>query len=315
MNLANLRKEVGQLAGRVDPDWSGRIRRFLNEAQTEWATAVPWPTLVRNEDLTANGNQNMVLPQRVLFVRSVADKTNKRPVTYQQHWDREFPTAYFGETTGAAMLTRERGLVPITSQPSTPMTYSVQAQASDVCTVYIGGLVQDTTASGTPDFQYFDQESIAISNDSVVAGTKSFVRVEVLGKNDFSAADIVVRDSSSNVVSRIPALDYSAEYRQLQFLHIPPAGTVFDMEYIQKPAPLVNDYQVPHPSIKANFLVWYAAGMVHEAQGQLDQARVKMARAQTMLDKEIYRERGHGDRDWRAVPEFNYWNDEDQYEV
>jgi hypothetical protein len=314
MNLGTLKTETARLAGRVDGNWSSRIRRFLNEAQRDWASKIPWPTLIKFEDFSSLGTRTMVLPQHVLFVRHAADKTNQRPLYYSEQWDREYPASYFGGASGSPLFTRERGVTAITKQPTTEETYTIKTSQSDVCNVYIGGLVQDTTASGTPDFQYFDKESISVVDDSEVAGTKSFVRVDVIGKDDFTSADIVVRDTSSNVVARIPALEYTAEYRQIELMHIPVAGTVIQVEYINKPAPLIEDYQVPHPSIKPEFLIWHAAALMHFAQGQVDEGTVKMQRATEWLQQEIYKERGFGDRDWRMLPDISYYNDEDQYD-
>lgn len=312
MNLATLRTEAQRLAGRVDIDWNSRTRRFLNEAQEQWALSVPWPTLVRVESFTNHGTRAMVLPPRVRTVLWAADRTNKKPLLANAKWDKDYPDAYFGDKSGAAQLVREQGFVAVTRQPSSGVL-SFKTDTSDVFSCYAGGLREDTTASGTPDLYYFDKEQVNISGSNVVAGSKTFVRVEALGKDDFTPSDVVVRDASSNVIARIPALGYRAEYRQIELMNIPSAGTLIDIGYVQAPPVLVDDYQTPNPSIDTEYLIWYAAGLIHEAQGQAEQAQVKLARAREILERRIYKERMHGEKDLRARPSYDYWGTDDQY--
>lgn len=315
MNLANLRTEAQRIAGRVDTDFNSRTRRWLNEAQERWALAIPWPTLLRTETFSCKGTQNLVLPQRVKIVNWVGDRTGRRSLMVRDGWEKDFPEAYMSQTPGAPTLVRELGVTPVTAQPATAGILSVKTTTSDVFGVYLGGLCQDTTASGTPDFYFFDEEKVDVNSSSVTAGKKLFVRIEVIGKDDFTPADVVIRDAASNIIARIPAHAYTAEYRQLEFLYVPAVDSQVDVNYVQGPVPMIEEYQVPHPSIKTEYLIWYAAALLHSAQGQMEQAAEKRSIAMDWLNAQIYRERNFGEKSYQGRPDQNYWGAEDMDEV
>lgn len=312
MDLGTLRTEAQRLAGRVDQDFNSRTRRFLNEAIERWAISVPWPTLVKEEDFTSPGTVQLVLPQRVKQVQWIADKTNNRPLDAANAFDREFPASFMQGTAGAAFFWREVGVQAVAQQPAGIGALSYRTDVSDVFNVYADGLAQDTAVS-TADRLYVARERVSIASSSVQGGAVLFQEIHTLGKDDFTPADVVVRDASSNVIARIPAFGYRSEYRRVEFLFVPLAGTVFRVRYLRAPPPLVDDWNIPHTSVDSEYLIWYAAAMIHEAQGQAQQAQIKTARAREILEARIYKERSHGDRDYRALPEPSYWGNEDQY--
>ena len=311
MNLSGLRTEAQRLAGRVDSEWNSRTRRWLNEALEQYAIAVPWPTLIREEDFTSAGTRALMLPPRVKQVQWVADKTNSVALDASDKWDREFPTSFLQDTNGAARMWREVGVQSLRRDPASAGILSAQADVSCVCTVFVEGLVRTTAASGTADEYYTARDTISIAGSNVTAGTVVFTRIDTLAKSDFTAGDLTVFDASSNVLARVPAFSYRSEYRRVELLNIPTAGTVLRVRYLHAPTALVNDTDFPHTSVDDEYLIWYAAGMIHEAEGQEEQAKTKMARAAEILNRRIYKEQMHGDRDLRAFPEPGYHNFED----
>jgi hypothetical protein len=313
VNLANLVTEAERLAGRVDSLFFSRVRRWINEAQEQWATEQPWPQLLREESFTTNGTRSLMLPPRVRTVLWAADQTNQRPLDLMKHWDREFPAAFFGNTLGAAQVIRQMGISAVSRQPATVGPLTFNTLSSDSFSVYVAGLALDTNASGSAEGLYYARETVPIASDGTYTSTTLFSRIDTLGKDDFTPADIQVRDGASNLLARIPRDSYQTQYRQLDLLFIPPAGTQIAVQYLTVPEPLVDNAQVPHSSVDPEYLIWYAAGLIHEAQSEVQQSQIKLARAKEILNRRIHKEKNFGDQDWRALPETGYWNDEDQY--
>lgn len=313
MNLANLVTEVQRLVGRVDSTWFSRCRRWLNEAQEQWSLECPWPTLLREESFSCNGGRSLIMPQRVKIVLWAADQTNARPIDMLKHWDREFPTGLLQNTNGAAFFSRPMGLQAVFRQPEAVGRLTFNTTVSDSFNVYVAGLARDTTVSGTPEQYYFAREVVTIGATTDYTSTTLWFRIDTLGKDDYTPADLSVRDSSSNLVARVARDAYRSEYRQLDLMFIPPAGTQIAVQYLTGPDPLVDNEQLPHTSVDPEYLIWYAAGLAHAAQGEEQQSAVKLARAKEILSRRILREKQFGDQDWRALPEPGYWQYEDQY--
>jgi hypothetical protein len=175
--------------------------------------------------------------------------------------------------------------------------------------------VQDTTASGTAEEYRFSEEKLDIAGSGPYQTAGEYVRVDTLGKDDLTPADVAVTDVSGTLLARIAAHAYDSQYRQLELLQIPLAGTQIAVNYIARPPSLIENYQVPAPAVDVDYLTWYAAGMILTASGKEEEANIKLARADAILRKLIYKERNHGDKDLRAFPDPGYWNTEDQYTV
>lgn len=311
MNLSNLITEAQRLAGRVDSDWKTRTRRWLNEAQTQWAMEVPWPTLERIETFVADGTNELILPSRVLTIRWVGDKTNQRPVDAGGAWDREYPTAYFGDTAGSLLFWRDKGVTPIARAPASTGQIRLQTTASDSFNAYVAGLAIDTAASGTPDYYYEVSEQVAISNDSVYTTTHEYYQIDVIGKDDFTNGDVLFKDTTGSQLARLGRNDYRSLYRRIEWLKVPTSNTEIRIGYITQPRPLISDGDIPNPAVDVEYLIWYAAAMILTAMGQEQNAAIKRARAEEIMRRRIVKERSHGDRDWRSYPEPTYWGTED----
>jgi hypothetical protein len=316
MNLSNLITESQRLAGRVDPLFNDRTRRWLNEAQTEWAISVPWPQILRTETFVLDGTAQIVLPPRVLTVKWIMDRTNSRPIFPNERLDREMPESIVAASAGAITYWKDLGIVPVARQPSATGTVQLFTTASDSFNVYVAGLVENTTASGTPEQYYPVQETIVVGDTNTHTSVNNYTRIEVLGKDTFTNGDVVVKDAAGNQLSRIPRYVYQSSYRLLTYALVPDVGTLLDVHYIQRPAPLVDNAQLPPPGVDIEFLINYAASRIHAAQpGQQDQANAKMAIAAGIIERRAAKERTHGDKDWRGAPEPLYWCNEDQYET
>lgn len=312
MNVRTLMTRAQQQAGRVDPGYDARTLRALNDAQEKWALTIPWPGLVRHERFVADGTTELVLPPRVRKIQWLADKTNKKPLDVGGQWDRQFPAPFLDQTSGAAALWRDLGVVPVIRQPSVPSRLSVVAGASDNFTVHITGLAFDTAASGTPLERYFVEDLISVNSTTGHTSTNEYVQVDSYGKDDLTPGDVSLR-SVDGVMARLAKNKYRSELRRIELLFKPAAGTLIECEYLTAPQPLASDPQVPHPAVDVEYLVWYAAGVIHRNQNQADLAQEAFAQAEVLLNTRIYQERMHGDTDIQSIPDAAYWGNEDQY--
>lgn len=315
MNLSNLITEAQRLAGRVDANFNNRTRRWLNEALTQWAIGSPWAALERTETFVADGTEKLVLPPRVLTVKWIADRTNQWPLDPSRHYDREYPTALLAGTSGAARRWTEGGVQAVIRQPATAGALEIQTTASDSFGLYVQGLAENSDASGTAERYYLVEEKIDVAGSGPYSTVNSYVQIDVLGKDDYTPADVTVKDSDSNLIARLPAHGFNSEYRVVEMVLRPTAGTQFDVRYVSRPAPLIENYQTPHPSVDPEYLIWYAASMIHRAQGQSQDAESKRAHAQNILQTRAYKDRMHGDKDLRALPDQEYWGHDDLYTV
>jgi hypothetical protein len=161
----------------VDSLFFSRVRRWVNEAQEQWATEQPWPQLLREETFSANGTRALMLPPRVKTVLWAADQTNQRPLDLMKHWDREFPDAFFGNTTGAALIVRQMGISPVSKQPGIVGRLTFNTLSSDTVAVYVAGLALDTSASGTAENLYYARETVQIVSDGTYTSTALFSRI------------------------------------------------------------------------------------------------------------------------------------------
>jgi hypothetical protein len=302
MNLANLIQEAQRIGGRVDTDFNTRTRRWLNEAIETYAMAIPWPTLIQRETVITNGQRNLVLPQRMRVVRWLGDIENKRRIRPNDHMESEFETSFFNPQSSQAFFYRQRGLSPVTSQPSPAAPIVFNTTSSDVFSAYISGLVLDTRASGNANYRVQASEEIALAGTTNYTSINSYIQIFTIGKNDFTPADLVAYNGS-NVISRVEARRYRAEYRFIEFIHTPPADKQLEIEYLAAPEALVDAYQIPQPGIDIDYLINYAAAKQHLAQNRPELAQGLMAEAQAILNRKIYQERADQETDLRAIPD------------
>lgn len=314
MNALTIIQRAQRLAGRVDAGFDDRSLQFLNEAVEQWATELPWPTLRHTQTYVCDGTRGLTFPDYVRTVRWLADETNLAPLEAREFWDREQPNRFLGNAAGSPYWWQETGIEPIYSQPSVsaPAQISFRSEVSDTYTVHISGLSINTAASGTAGYEYFTEEQITVAGSGPATSSNFYVKVLSCGKSERTAQDTLVLNGSAQI-GRIPANKQRSEYRRVEFLTIPGAGTRIRAGVIVQPGPLTETFHCPHPSIDLNYLVWYTAGLIHHAQGQADQGNLKIAYADNKLKKRIQQEKLAGDKDLSAIPDQQYWGSEEAY--
>lgn len=298
------------MAGRVDVNFDERCLEYLTEAVEQWATAHPWPTLRQTATLAADGTRDLIAPDYFRSVVWIADQTNRAAIAAKDFWDREAPNQYLGDTTGGVFNWREQSIEPVYRQPSTLSTVQVRSEVSDTYTVHLTGMGRDTTQSGTAGYEFYQDENLAIVGSGPITSSLSYVRVFSIGRNKRSAYNMLVTDGT-NQLGRIAKGRYNAEYRRLELLSIPTAGTLIRMGGILAPAPVVRATDVPHPSISRDYLVAYVAAMVHKSVGQFEQFQLTQRHAEQLLGIRLIQEKTVGDKDYGGIPDPAYWGHED----
>jgi hypothetical protein len=310
MDVATLTNQAQQLAGRVDTNWNERTLRFLNEGVERWAQKRPWNSLRKTLTMTADGTRKLVFPDYVLTIAWLTDLTNRDVVNFRESWDREATSQYLGNTTGAAYWWREDGVQPLYKELSAASTLQVRSEASDTYSVHITGLGQDTTQSGTAGENFFIEEVLSASGSGPNTSANTYKEILTIGRTARGNGDVLVTDGTTQL-GRIAKNRWTTSYRRAELLRIPSAGTQLRCGVLVRPTPLVETNQVAHHTINPQYLIWYAAGLIHKAMDEQDLGEVCLARADRILDERDYQEEAFGDRDWGSLPDSEYWGSED----
>lgn len=312
MNVGELITRAQRLAGRVDAGFDSRTLQFLNEGVDRWARAMPWPTLRKVGRVVADGTRDLIFPSHVFQVVWLADESNKEPIEYRDQWDRQDPSGYLGNAVGNASWWREQGVVPVSVQPITPQQIIVRTTVSDTFSVHLAGISIDTAQSGTANYEYFAEEQISVTSSGPHTSSNLYVRLMTVGKDDLTPGDLLVNTGSTQI-ARIAKNRYRAEYRHIELLTIPPAGTLIRAGFLEAPGPLVANHQQPHTSINPEYLAWYAAGLIHKSMNEGDLYLACDQKATEILGSRINKERTHGDEEVQSYPDNAYWGYENRF--
>ena len=214
MNLANLVTEAERLAGRVDSLFSaasggGSMRRKNSGPGRAALAAAP-----ARRSFTTDGTRTLMLPPRVRTVLWAADQTDQRPLDNMKHWDREFPAAFFGNTSGAAQVVRQMGISAVSRQPA----WWARSRSMRCLRTPSPSTSRAWRWTRTPPAArralHYARETIPIASDGTYTSTTLFPASTRWARTT-SPADIQVRDGASNLLARIPRDAYQTQYRQL----------------------------------------------------------------------------------------------------
>lgn len=310
MDAAAVILRAQRLAGRVDPNYDTRCLEFLTEAVEAWALSQPWPSLRHTASLTTPGGRSLVIPSYFRTVTWVADDTNNRYLKAQDMWERREPSEFLGDTTAAPYWWRERAMSPVFTQPTSAAQISFRTDTSETFSVYIGGISQNTSLSGTAGYEYAKNEIVSIQGSGPATTSGYYVRILTVGKNAQTVSDLQILNGSTEI-GRIPSTEKRAEYREIELHPIPTAGQIFRIGGILAPDKILRTTDCPHPSINTQYLVWYVAALIHMAQQQPDKAGALMGQANDIISKRAYQEKMSSERDLGMIPDYDYWNSED----
>jgi hypothetical protein len=272
-----------------------------------WAERLPWPGLERRETFHANGQRDIVLPDRVNIVITVGDGNDWVPPgeNFESRWG---PT-FFSGSSGRACEWRPSGLSPVIAQPATDSPLRLLSSQSESMTVLVRGLVRDSTASGTALEFHTQEETVDLGSSTTEVTSTSFVEILAIEKPHSTTAELRVFDNvNGNVIARIKPWDTTAQFKKISTPLVVPAGTALPIRYYAYPQMLTSIDQSVETAIPNDFLVWRAAGDLHFIENMPDAAQLSWAKAEEVLTNAINARRSFGQRDATAVPDGDYLN-------
>lgn len=187
---------------------------------------------------TVAGTEDYILPQdfgKEISVRDATNKVNLKRVDLQSSiMSNPYSTDDTGVVCQYTILDKT-----VRSQPSASGTITaVSSSSSDTSqTVYIKGF----DSNG-----YEDYETLTLNGTNTVTSTKSFSRILLVGKSAASDGTITVKaDSGSTTVAVLSRAMLEHRIKVMRLSNIPNGAISIEINYLQNPTPLSNDYDYP----------------------------------------------------------------------
>jgi hypothetical protein len=195
---------------------------------------------------TVAGTVQYGLPYGVKAVMNIDDAANRRRITAMssEQFDRRFagrteqndPTQYY-----------DLG------------TYGVQKQPAETGAITVESSVSTDDGNRYVTVQFYDangvltREKLTLDGTTAVPATASaapslggvYRIVKSIDSGYAITGNVIVKDSSGNVISRIPPMVTSPTYRWIEFDWIPSTARTYTIRALQDVPPLVNDDDWP----------------------------------------------------------------------
>lgn len=187
---------------------------------------------------TTAGTEDYILPQDFSKEISVRDATNKQ---FLNRLDLQSAIMNDSSTTDNTGSVSKYIIMDKTvrNQPTAASVITfVSSSASDTSqTVYVKGF----DSNG-----YEDYETVTLTGTTPVATSKSFVRVLLIAKSAVTTG-LITATSNSGAVSVAVLSRAMLEHRikVMRFVNIPNQTLTIEINYIQKPTPMSQDYDYP----------------------------------------------------------------------
>jgi hypothetical protein len=298
---------VQELTDRVDPKYRGRVLAAISRAVEYWAARLPWASLRREETFIANGTQYLTFPERVRSVITITDKNTGREVNPGTNWSRRAGSIHAAKSSaGGYYEWRDVGYEPVIQQPTSPGKLQVRCDVSEAIEVRFEGLLHDSNASGTSMEYRPTSEVVTMGGTSATNTVSTYAEVVSLEKEPNTTGYIQVLDAEDKIIAHIRPTEERAQYRRIQFLGVPTAGTPFLVEYYRRPPQLTSEDQAIDPSVDTEFLIWRAAGDMHWIAKAQQAANQAWGKSDEYLGARISEMQNHGARPQQTEPSFTY---------
>lgn len=311
MNLGQLIERCEFKTGYKDAAYRPRWLSFIDEAIREFARIQPWDGLEDKVQLTADaGEEFLVLPNYVDQVLGLVNISDVNVVDRSGNFDREETAAYVEGTRGRTWAYDRAGDVPTTDDP-VGRIWLRSSHASDVGALYITGLAAQSGASG-PLERTFKELSVTATGTSPLTLSVLFTKILSVSKATDSNGEFFFFDAgaSNKHLAFLGLTDTESRFKRLKLFPIPDATKTLELRFRYKIPPLRQDAQAPHPAVKDDFIVAYAASLHYGEQQQLVKQSQTEARAAQIVAREAHKDRNFEEPWNQIVPNLPHSSDQ-----
>jgi hypothetical protein len=304
-----------RMANRVDPQHRQRALDATDRAVRYFAERVPWPSLERVETFRSNGTQFFTFPARVRQIISIGDLERQEYVAPGDQWERQHMAHLANRPSQGAWEWQDRGYQAVIQAPSTDTTLRMNTTQSEATSIYIQGLVRDSSASGT-SLELVEKDEVLAVNESPVTSANEYAVITAMEKDDISITSDIIVDYARGTISKAARLrsnERSPTYRRIEWLAIPSAGDRFRTRYYASPPKVNDEIQVLDPAIDEDVIFWDIVGDLHWMAEAPQAAQAAWQQRDNLIQSKLIGQEVHGDHLSQAIPfapmiEDDYWD-------
>lgn len=304
-----LQVEVGRYVGRPGSQYVEKLKDWINDALQDYTRQLASPWTRRRRRFLSNGEQSFGCPQDVDMPVWILNVTDKVPVDPGIQWDRSYPEAMSGKTQGVSWEWQPDGVYPVIEQPGDGVYLTAETRAGVEDNVFVQGEVQDTGSSGMPSEYLRLQDTVYCTEASILTLSSPFVTITGISRDANSDEPCIIRRADNGkAIAIIERGERVPQYTWISFMYKPPAGTIFEMQYIPRVPRLLQD-QDPIPGfVDPSFVKWYACEVACRDMGMGDKAQFAARKAEEAILEERQKQLNFGDNIWQAMPFDDGWD-------
>jgi hypothetical protein len=304
------------MANRVDPQHRQRALDAADRAVRYFAERVPWPSLERVETFRTNGTEFFTFPARVRQIIAIGDLERQEYVGPGDQWERQHMAHLSNRPSAAIWEWQDRGYQPVIQAPSTDTTLVFSTTQSEATSVYVSGLVRDSSASGT-SLELVELDEVVAVNQSPVSTVNEYAVVTSVEKDDITISSDIVVDYGRGTVSKAARLrsnERKPTYRRVEWLALPGTGNRFRTRYYTSPPKVNDEIQMLDPAIDEDIVFWGVVGDLHWVAEAPQAAQAAWQQRDNLIQSKLIGQEVHGDHLSQAIP-FAPMIDEDPWDV
>lgn len=215
-------------------------------------------------------------------------------------------------TTGRVYEFDHLGEVPTIREPSGHLWFQ-STNTSDVTSVFITGLVNQSGASGTAMERAYKTVSATSSGTTPVTVSTLFQKVISISKATDTNGDLFFYDAgaANAYASILTAHKHQAAFKRLQLRFVPDTPTDLRIRFRHEAPELRDDNQSTPPGVQRDFVIEHALGLHYQEIEQFSRAQAQFAQARGVVDSAGNKEENFGEGYSRIIPQYESSDDPD----